>query len=142
MTEPSPPGLIYAFRLSLRFEEPLIYQTMAGQRRFLRFHSAEAEGPELTASLADNGGDWLLMRRDGVADLEGRMMLRATSGEHIYWRSRGTLRFSADGSSGSYALQPWFDTNLGPHDPMTKTAYLATGQWSAEGAELDVWRLA
>lgn len=141
MNQTSPPVLIPAFQLVVRYDAPVFYASTTGDRAFLRALDAQARGGELEATLADDGGDWLVLRADGVADLEGRMMLRCPDGEMIYWRSRGVLRRRSDGLDGELALQPFFDAEVGTRDAMTRTVYLATGSLSGNTATLDVWRL-
>ncbi len=142
MPQTSPPALKPAFRLVVRYDVPLFYGSTTGDRAFLRAVDARAEGADLEAALADEGGDWLVLRPDGVAEVEGRMMLRCPDAEMIYWRSRGVLRRAGEGLDGALALQPWFHTEVGAHDPMTRTVFLATGTLAGDTATLDVWRLA
>ena len=141
MTDPTPPKLIPAFRLTIEYHAPLVYGSMTGDRAFLRAASARAEGAELAAELADEGGDWLVFRADGLAEIDGRMMLRCPDGEMVYWRSRGVLTCAETGFDGRLSLQPWFDAETGPRALMTKTVYLATGFCADNRATLDVWRL-
>ena len=42
------------------------------------------------------GGDWVLVRQDGVADLDIRMLLRTDDGALIYLRCAGTLDMTAE----------------------------------------------
>lgn len=142
MTDLAPPRLVRAFGLVVRYDAPLNYASTTGDRTFLRALEAQASGAELEATLADEGGDWLVLRSDGAADLEGRMMLRCPDGENVYWRSRGVLRRDGTGLDGTLALQPFFDTEVGSRDFMTRTVFLATGTLSKGTAQLDVWRLA
>lgn len=142
MSHSPAPTLISAFQLVVRYKPPLLYGSMTGDRAFLPALEAQASGRELEATLADEGGDWLVLRPDGVADIEGRMMLRCPDGEMVYWRSRGVLRRNGDGLDGEIALQPFFDAEVGARDAMTRNIYLASGRLSGDTARLDVWRVA
>ena len=104
-----PPGLVHVGRLDLEYAPPLVYDTHAGRRGFLRAASGTLAGERIAASVADDGGDWLVFRPDGIIETDTRLMLAAEDGSHVYLRSRGLIRatpeacaaFPADARHGS-----------------------------------------
>ena len=77
-------------RLSADFEAPLVLgETPNGLRRILYFRSGSFAGPEMRGQLLPGGGDWILQRRDGIAELDIRLTLRADDGALIHAGCKG-----------------------------------------------------
>jgi hypothetical protein len=57
----------------------------------------EFEGPELRGKLRPVGGDWMTVRRDGVATLDVRSTLETNDGALIYMTYAGVIDFGNDG---------------------------------------------
>ena len=75
-----PPGLTHVGRLELTYDEALLYETHAGARGFSQAISGSLTGPRVTGKLADDGGDWLTFRSDGVIDTDSRVMIETGDG--------------------------------------------------------------
>lgn len=76
-------------RLSGEFEDcQEVGETPLGIRRILHMKRGLFSGPRLKGELL-SGGDWLLARRDGIAQLDIRITLRTDDGKLIYVDSRG-----------------------------------------------------
>jgi hypothetical protein len=139
-----------AFRLELTFDRPVVFDTMAGQRGFFRVAESRASGERFSGAVTDDGGDWIVFRPDGVIETDSRMMLKATDGTLVYWRSRGLVRarpeqladFKAgrpvDLAGSYYRSAPYFDAPVGPHDWLTKSLFVATGSFTSSGSTLDI----
>lgn len=146
------PKFNHAFRLSLQYKEPCRYPSTTGHRAALNIVSGSAKGPRLDARVADDGGELMLIRPDGIIDLDSRMMLCASDGTMIYWRARGTVMASKDAARSFFEtgnlpastsqLSPYFDTPKGPHDWMTRSGFIALGTISSDSAEIDVFQVA
>ena len=66
-------------------DDPLVVaDAPLGTRRILYFKRGEFSGPRLRGELLPGGGDWVLGRGDGVAELDIRMALRTGDGALIY----------------------------------------------------------
>ena len=50
-------------------------ETPYGRRRIARVGDGTFEGPKMKGRVLDGGGDWLLLRRDGVLQLDVRQTL-------------------------------------------------------------------
>jgi hypothetical protein len=143
-----------AFTLDLDYERSLRFDTTAGFRNFFQVRQGRVEGERLRGEVADDGGDWAVLRPDGVLEFESRMMIRAEDGGLVYLRSRGVLRadpgkveaLRADGDvdfAGSYfRTTPYFDTSLGPHDWLTRAIFVGSGRFSTSGARIDIFEVA
>jgi hypothetical protein len=80
-------------RLTGRVAQPReIGETPRGNRRFFAVTGGSFEGPRLRGEVLPEGGDWLLVRSDGVVELDVRATLRTHDGALIYLRHRGIRR--------------------------------------------------
>jgi hypothetical protein len=145
------PKIEHAFRLSLQYKPPLRYPSTTGNRAALNIASGTAKGPKLDAHVADDGGELILIRPDGILDLDSRMMLQAADGTMVYWRARGTIAAGADAaqslfeagdlSASKLQLSPYFDTPKGPYDWMTRSCFVAFGTIGSGSAQIDVFHV-
>lgn len=81
------------FTLTLDVASPLalLGDTPNGNRRIARVRGGEFKGKDLHGKVHDGGGDWLLMRPDGVLTLDVRITLETSDGALIfmtYWGLR------------------------------------------------------
>ena len=65
--------------------------TPSGDRRIIRATGGTFEGPRLRGTVVPGGGDWLLRRPDGVAQLDVRITLQTHDEHLIYVQYRGLL---------------------------------------------------
>ena len=63
--------------------------TARGTRRYYPAIGGSFEGPRLRGEVLPDGGDWLLMRPDGVLEQDVRITLRTDDGAFIYVRYAG-----------------------------------------------------
>src|ERR1051325_7588947 len=66
-------------------------ETPLGNRRIFAMKRGSFAGPRLEGELLPGGGDWVLVRRDGVAELDIRFTLRTVDAVLIDVRSNGLL---------------------------------------------------
>jgi hypothetical protein len=66
--------------------------TPRGNRRFFAVTGGSFEGPRLRGEVLPEGGDWLIIRPDGVVELDVRATLRTDDGALIYLRQTGLRR--------------------------------------------------
>ena len=148
---PAIPKFDHAFRLSLKFREPFRYPSTTGYRAALNIASGTAKGPKLDAHVADDGGELMVIRPDGILDWDSRMMLCAKDGAMIYLRARGHIMAGIEGartffetgelSASKLQLSPYFDTPKGPHDWMTRSGFIALGTIGSGLADIDVFHV-
>lgn len=144
------PGLQWAFTLEATFDLGMFHATSAGEKGFLRVGGGNVTGPKLQGTLADQAGDWPVLRPDGIVESDARYMIRAADGEQIYMRSRGYLRaddieaFRAGSpTAGSlyYRCALQFDTSVGPHQWLTRSVFVGSGRLTREGAHIDIFEV-
>jgi hypothetical protein len=128
--------LEYAFSIRINFKERVRYETPAGHRVYVPADSGEVWGPRLNGLVVPrSGGDYA-----GVYGLNAHYMLQADDGTYIYIHNRGYL-YRTDGQETDiddptwggdtefyFRIQPMFDTEKGPHEWLTRTLIVGTGQ--------------
>ncbi len=151
MTDPSlaqdltPPTLVFAFRIVLRFDtgprlrfEPAF---RAGRRGFVAVQGGEISGPKLTGLvLPQSGGDWPWFWPGGLVDFEAHYQLEASDGTPIYIHNQG-IAWSAPqvlarieagepvAPEDTYCrLTPRFEAPAGPHEWLNRTVFIGTGE--------------
>jgi len=84
-------------QLAAEFEDPLVLgETPRGTRRVLHFKGGAFSGSRLNGQLLKGGGDWILQRRDGIAQLDIRFTLRTDDGALIYAGCDGIADIAPD----------------------------------------------
>lgn len=143
------PGLEWAFTLEIDFDLGLLHETVAGEKGFLRASGGKVFGPRLDGVVADQAGDWPVLRPDGIVESDARYMIRAADGGQIYMRSRGYLRGDLGAFRAGlppvgplyYRCTPQFDASVGPHQWLAHSVFVGSGRLSREGARIDVFKV-
>ena len=80
------PGIDTEFLFSVALEVPVLAlgETPYGGRRIARFDGGSFEGPKLRGVVLPGGGGWMILRRDGVLDIEVRIVLETDDKRMIY----------------------------------------------------------
>jgi hypothetical protein len=85
----------------------VIPDTPDGTRVFVPISGGKFEGPRLKGTVLSNGGDWFLMRSDGVGLIDVRLVLKTDDGENIYMTYTGRAKMGPNGPT-SLATAPVF----------------------------------
>lgn len=92
-----PPRLEFLMQLRADLEMPqAIGETPLGGRRILYVKRGSFAGPRLRGEVLAGGGDWVLVRKDGVSQLDVRITLRCDDGSLIFVSYRGIADIPAD----------------------------------------------
>jgi hypothetical protein len=72
-------GITTEFPFSISREVPVLAlgETPYGGRRVARIGGGSFEGPKLKGVVLPGGGGWMILRRDGVLDIEVRIVLES-----------------------------------------------------------------
>jgi hypothetical protein len=146
MTEPHPfaPVFEHAFTISIDLSPPFWVEPSArGETRAAIFAAAgTVEGPRLNGRVIPmSGGDFPLVRGNGVIDFDARYLLEADDGAVIYLENRGyrwarndeiatQMRANQDVGFGDYYMRvsPKFDAPAGPHEWMAKHVFVGVAE--------------
>jgi hypothetical protein len=146
MTDPHPfaPKFEYVFTIGITLT-PVKWvrpTTMGATRGAVYVAEGTVEGPEIRGRVVPmSGGDWPLLRPDGVIDFDARYLLELEDGTHIYMQNRGYRWASspevaermarnepADHSEYYMRTSPTFDVPQGPYDWMAKHVFVGVAE--------------
>lgn len=86
------PQLEFLFEVSIEIASPYaIGENPHGNRQIIPVTGGSFEGPRLKGKILPCGGDWLLVRSDGVAELDVRETWQTEDGALLYVTKRGYL---------------------------------------------------
>jgi hypothetical protein len=142
------------FKIMLEVPPPLdLGETPYGRRRIARVVGGTFEGPRIKGRVLDGGGDWLLLRRDGVLQLDVRLALETDDKHHVYMTYRGYRHGPADvidrlnkGEAvdpGLYYFRstPYFETGSDKYAWLNGICCVATGSREASGPVYHVFQV-
>jgi hypothetical protein len=89
---PNEPKLEFLYEISAYLESTIaIGENPHGNRVIVPVTGGSFEGPHLKGKVLPGGGDWLLIRPDGVAEVDVRATLQPDDGALIYMAYRGYI---------------------------------------------------
>jgi Protein of unknown function (DUF3237) len=142
------------FKITLEVPSILdLGETPYGRRRIARVGGGTFEGPKMKGRVLDGGGDWLLLRRDGVLQLDVRQTLETDDKQHIYMTYRGYRHGPkdvidrlnrgepVDPSLYYFRTTPWFETASEKYAWLNGICTIATGERQASGPTYHVFQV-
>jgi hypothetical protein len=148
------PELEFVFEMRIHLGERAHTQPLpgGGKRAFVPVTGGEIDGPRLNGQIVPySGGDWPHIRSDGTAIFNARYMLEASDGALIHIRNRGIrhgpaqvierimARETVDPSEYYMRLAPVFEAPAGPHEWLTRTVFIGTGDRRADHSIFRYW---
>ncbi len=128
-------------------------ETPYGRRRIARVGGGTFEGPKMKGRVLDGGGDWLLLRRDGVLQLDVRLTLETDDKQHVYMTYRGYRHGpkdvidrlnrgeAVDPSLYYFRVTPYFETASEKYAWLNGICAVATGERQASGPTYHVFQV-
>ena len=142
------------FHVGFEVPPPLdLGETPYGRRRIARVTGGTFEGPKLKGRVLDGGGDWLLLRRDGVLQLDVRVALETDDKQHIYMSYRGYRHGpkdvidrlnkgeAVDPNLYCFRSTPYFETGSEKYAWMNGICAVAIGARLASGPVYEVFQV-
>jgi hypothetical protein len=140
---PFAPRFEYAFTVSIELTRP-VWLRPSGQgatRAAIWAESGTFEGPRIRGRVIPmSGGDYPLLRPNGIIDFDARYLLEADDGTPIYLQSRGyrwaegdamdRMSRNEDVAPDEYYMRvsPKFDVPEGPHDWLAKHIFVGVAE--------------
>ena len=124
-----------------------------GRRRIIPITGGRFHGARLSGRVLSGGGDWQIVRADGVAQLEAHYTLETDDGALVYVRNVGlrhgppeVLARLAAGEAVDPSLYymrttPAFETGAERYRWLNKLVCVATGARRKDAVELDVYEV-
>jgi hypothetical protein len=98
-----------------------------GARRIVPVTGGTFEGPKLKGTALGGGADWILVRPDGVNELNVRVTLRTDDEQLIYVTYRGLL-FTPKGGEQYWRTTPIFETGAAKYEWLNKIIAVGVGK--------------
>jgi hypothetical protein len=148
------PTLEFVFEIHVQLGERTHIGTLPDgcNRGFVPVTGGEIKGPRLSGRVIPySGGDWPQIRPDGVAAFNAHYMLEASDGTLIYIRNHGfrhgpsdvikrlMAKEPVDPSEYYMRLTPTFEAPVGPHDWLTRTVFVGTGDRRPDFSVFRYW---
>jgi hypothetical protein len=135
------PGIATEFLFTIALDVPVLAlgDTPYGGRRIARFGDGSFEGPKLRGVVLPGGGGWMILRRDGVLDIEVRIVLETDDKQMIYMHWRGyrhgpkevidrlNCGEEVDPASYYFRTTPYFETSSEKYSWLNRICAIATG---------------
>lgn len=124
--------------------------TPFGARRIAEVSGGSFEGPRMRGRVLGGGGDWLLMRNDGILQLDVRIILETDDGALIYMTYKGLrhgpeevmarLNAGAEVEPSEYYFRtaPFFETSAANYAWLNGVVCVAFGHRLPTGPVYDV----
>jgi hypothetical protein len=106
-----------------------------GVRTFVPVAGGDFEGPRLGGRILPGGGDWLLLRSDGVLELDLRITLETDDHALIYMTFQG-LRHGPPDDPARYYFRtvPRFETSAEAYAFLNRIVTVGVGETRPDGA--------
>jgi len=106
-----------------------------GVRTFVPVAGGDFEGPRLRGRILPGGGDWLLLRSDGVLELDLRITLETDDHALIYMTFQGLRHGSPDDPARYYfRTVPRFETSAEAYTFLNRIVAVGVGETRPDGA--------
>ena len=106
-----------------------------GVRSFVPVAGGDFEGPRLRGKILPGGGDWLLLRSDGVLELDLRITLETDDHALIYMTFQGLRHGSPDDPARYYfRTVPRFETSAEAYAFLNRIVTIGVGETRPDGA--------
>ena len=153
--EPPKPKLEYMGRFSVDLIAPIweLGKTSdLGNRRIIPITGGKFEGPMINGKILNNGADWQVVTKDGLAIIDTRYLLQADDGSLIYLQTKG-YRYGppdvmakvakgevVDGNLYYFRLYMTFETSSEKYAWLNKTMAIAFAMRLGNAVVYDAYR--
>lgn len=148
-------GIATEFLFTIELDVPVLAlgDTPYGGRRIARFGGGSFEGPKLRGAVLPGGGGWILLRRDGVLDIEVRIVLETDDKQMIYMHWKGYRHGpkevidrlnrgeEVDPASYYFRTTPYFETSSEKYSWLNRICTIATGSRAGERRGFQVYEV-
>jgi Protein of unknown function (DUF3237) len=148
------PHCDFLMQVIARLDDPLVLaDAPLGTRRILYASGGTFSGPDLEGQLLPGGGDWVLMRRDGVAELDIRLALSTGDAQLIYLRANGIFHASPqigarirsgeeiDPAAYYFRTSVAFETGAEKYGRLNRLLAIGIGRRTATGMVTDIFAI-
>jgi len=150
------PALEFVFSVHIRLL-PATYlgpSPWGSERAAVYLAEGRFEGPDIRGRVVPgSGGDWALIRPDGVLDFDARYLLETDDGVTIYLQNRGyrwaskevmdklRRREQVDASEYYMRVTPRFEVQSGKYDWLSKYVFIGVAEKIPEGNIISYYKV-
>jgi hypothetical protein len=143
----------FLFTIDLDFEISALGDTPYGMRRIATLNTGSFDGPKLKGVVLPGGGAWTLIRRDGVLDIEVRLILETNDKHQIYMQWKGLRDIpkdvierlhrneTVDPKTYYFRATPYFETSSEKYGWLNRICAIASGSLAANARTIDVFQV-
>jgi hypothetical protein len=141
-------------RISAELADPLVLSGVPlGTRCVVCGKHGTFSGPDLQGEVLPGGGDWVLLRQDGVMELDIRFTLQTDDKELIYMTCLGIFDMSpgvsqrvragddVDPSEYYFRTSPRFETGSAKYSRLNRLIAVGVGKRTASGMVTDIFAI-
>ncbi len=123
------------FEITLTLAPPIVIPDAPdGTRVIVNVAAGKFEGPRISGEVLNSGGDWFLLRPDGVGVVDVRVALKTSDGENIYMTYSGRAQLGPNGLPQALQTAPLFSASTkGKYAWLNSVQAVATGALSPDG---------
>ena len=149
---PNEPQLEFLYEISAYLESPIaIGENPHGNRQIAPVAGGSFEGPRLQGKVLPGGADWLLIRPDGVGEIDARVTLQTDDGALIYVTYRGyftkVLELIPRWMAGEqipheeyyFVITPYFETSAAQYAWLQQVVAIGLGSLIPGGVSYQVF---
>jgi hypothetical protein len=149
---PTAPQLEFLYHLHADLGQPVqIGDVARGQRMIVPVTAGTVEGSQINGKVLPGAADWLLIRTDGVGELDVRATIETNDGALLYLTYRGYVTNVPEimplwlqgqevpRDSYYFAVTPYFETSSPQHAWLQRTVVVGTGSLVPGGVDYDVF---
>ncbi len=128
------------FEITAEVAPPIVISdTPDGTRVIVHITGGKFEGARLKGTLLASGGDWFLMRADGVGVIDVRLALQTDDGENIYMTYTGRGRMGATGLTGISTAPTFAASTKGKYAWLNSVQAFAEGETTLSGVKYKLY---
>lgn len=145
----------HLFDINLQVEAPLqlLGHTPFGERKIAKVTGGSFEGPGLKGTVRGGGGDWILVRNDGVTQLDVRLVLETDDSALIYMAYKGlrhgpeevmarlNVGQTVNRDDYYFRITPSFETSADKYLWLNKAVCVGAGDRTPGGPVYNVYRV-
>jgi hypothetical protein len=142
----TPPDMRHAFTIVAEVTAPEVLERHGdASLEYIPITGGHVTGT-LTGAVVPGGGDWCLVRSDGVFRVEARYLIRTDAGELVDVHNVGYLRHVA-GETGDWAAMRYFQSTpvfrtVSPRlQHLTNTVFVGRGRTGPAATTVDVFEV-
>ena len=128
------------FEITAEVAPPIVISdTPDGTRVIVHVTGGKFEGPRLKGAVLASGGDWFLMRADGVGLVDVRLVLKTDDNENIYMTYTGRAKVTATGLSGLATAPVFSASTKGKYEWLNGVQAFAEGETIPNGVKYKLY---